>query len=61
LLMMCGMSHAVVEPKVMDMWGTCYFYFNCEGNPVGLGKTATECRAIGHSLLAAGNNKCYNL
>lgn len=49
------------QPKLLEMWGTCYFYFNCEGNPVGLGKTASECRAQGGHSLNVPNHGCYNI
>lgn len=50
------------SPKALDVWGTCYFGYNCTGNPIGLGKTATECRAQGgHSLFARNVNRCFNL
>lgn len=48
-----------IEP--LDIWGTCYFYFGCQGNPIGLGKTGAECRAQnGHSLLLR-DGRCYSL
>jgi hypothetical protein len=46
----------------LDIWGTCFFQFNCQGSPIGLGKTAAECRAQGgHSLFTPNVNRCYNL
>lgn len=54
---------AVKQPALkLDIWGTCYFQFNCQGSPIGLGKTGAECRAQGgHSLYASNVNRCYNL
>ena len=46
--------------KFMDIWGTCYFYYNCQGNPIGLGKTGAECAAQGGHSLLVPNHGCYN-
>ena len=57
-------GHAVPTKPVqkLDIWGTCYFQFNCQGRPIGLGKTASECRAQGgHSLFAPNVNSCFNI
>jgi hypothetical protein len=61
-----GRLPALIHPmstqaEPLDIWGTCYFYFSCQGNAIGFGKTGAECRAQnGHSLLQR-DGRCYAL
>lgn len=48
-------------PQLMDIWGTCFFYRNCEGSAIGAGKTGAECRAQGGHSLYMPNHGCFNL
>ena len=49
------------DPSIQDIWGTCYFYRDCQGQPIGSGKTGDECQAQNGHSLDVPNHGCMNL